>query len=182
MIIALSTLNSWGSSTKNIFAAVKTPCANTPLLSALNSFPSKTLLIQFLRRPAASVPRPRRDATLLAAAHRQDLGGRPPLTCPDCGGRDEDSGLHRGGPRYRKNSQASGLLPDARAVRPSRSPSTSRSTTTCPPWKTKTLSPSPSERPKSLRRRPVLLPGARPGHPEEAPKRARTSERSPKRR
>ena len=50
MIAVLSTLNSWESSTKNIFAAVKTPCANTPLLSALNLFLSKTLPIQFLRR------------------------------------------------------------------------------------------------------------------------------------
>ena len=56
-VVALSTLNSWGSSIKNIFAGVKTPCANTPLLSALNSFLSKTLLIQFLRRQTIS-PRP----------------------------------------------------------------------------------------------------------------------------
>jgi hypothetical protein len=34
---------------RNTFAAVKTPCANTPLLSVLNSFLSKILLIQFLR-------------------------------------------------------------------------------------------------------------------------------------
>ena len=33
------------------------------------------------------------------------------LTCPDCGGRDEDSGLHRGRSRHRKNSQASGPTP-----------------------------------------------------------------------
>ena len=36
--------------------------------------------------------------------------------------------------------------PTPRAVRRSRRPSTSRSTTTCPPWKRKTLSTSPSER------------------------------------
>ena len=46
---ALSTLNSWESLTKNISAAVKTPCANTPLLSALNLFLSRILPIQFLR-------------------------------------------------------------------------------------------------------------------------------------
>lgn len=71
--------------------------------------------------------------------------------------------------------------PTPRAVRRSRSPSTSRSTTTCPPWKRKTLSTSPSERPKSLRRRPVLA-SWRPARPPGSPKRARTSERSPKRR
>ena len=71
--------------------------------------------------------------------------------------------------------------PTPRAVRRSRSPSTSRSTTTCPPWKRKTLSTSPSERPKSLRRRPVLA-SWRSARPPGSPKRARTSERSPKRR
>ena len=54
---ALSTPSCWEPSTKNIFAAVKTPCANTPLLSALNSFPSKTLLIQFLRSKSGGVGR-----------------------------------------------------------------------------------------------------------------------------
>ena len=54
-IAALSTLNSWEPSTKNIFAAVKTPCANTPLLSALNLFLSKILPVQFLRRDYAKL-------------------------------------------------------------------------------------------------------------------------------
>ena len=56
------------------------------------------------------------------------------MTCPDCGVGDEDSGLHRGGPRHRE--EFSGIWaysPTPRAVRRSRSPSTSRSTTTCPP-------------------------------------------------
>ena len=82
----------------------------------------------------------------VAAAHRQDLGGRPvdlPAIAP-------------------------------RAVRRS-SPSTSRSTTTCPPWKRKTLSTSPSERPKSLRRRPVLA-SWRPNQ-REKPKTALTAAR-----
>jgi hypothetical protein len=47
--------------------------------------------------------------------------------------------------------------------------------------KRKTLSTSPSERPKSLRRRPVLA-SWRPARPPGSPKRAPTSERSPKRR
>ena len=45
---ALSILNSWGSSTKGIFSAVKTPCANTPLLSALNLFLSRICQFGFL--------------------------------------------------------------------------------------------------------------------------------------
>ena len=43
---------------------------------------------------------------------------------------------------------------------------------TCPPWKRKTLSASPSERPKSLRRRPVLA-SWRPARPPGSPKSAR---------
>ena len=68
--------------------------------------------------------------------------------------------------------------PTPRAVRRSRNPSTSRSTTTCPPRKRKTLSTSPSERPKSLRSGPFLLPGARPGRPEaqNAPEPAREAQ------
>ena len=61
-----------------------------------------------------------------------------------------------------------------------------RSTTTCPPWKRKTLSRSPSERPKSLRRRAVLAswrparpPGAQNTRPNqrEKPKTALTAAR-----
>ena len=47
VIAVLSTLNGWESLTKNISAAVKTPCATTPLLSALNLFLSRILPIQF---------------------------------------------------------------------------------------------------------------------------------------
>ena len=47
--------------------------------------------------------------------------------------------------------------PTPRAVRRSRSPSTSRSTTTCPPWKRKTLSTSPSERPLDIERQINML-------------------------
>ena len=50
VIAVLSTLISWAFSTKSIFAALTTPCANSPLLWALNLFPYKTLPIQFLRR------------------------------------------------------------------------------------------------------------------------------------
>jgi transposase len=44
------------SSTKGIFSAVKTPCANTPLLSALNLFLSTMLPIWFLRSSSECRP------------------------------------------------------------------------------------------------------------------------------
>jgi hypothetical protein len=100
-----------------------------------------------------------------------------PLTCPDCGAEMRILA-------FIEEDRVIGIWaysPTPRAVRRSRSPSTSRSTTTYPPWKRKTLSTSPSERPKSLRRRPVLA-SWRPARPPGSPKRARTSERSPKRR
>ena len=114
--------------------------------------------------------------------HHGIISGSGPLTCPDCGAEmrilafiEEDRVI---------GEEFSGIWaysPTPRAVRRSRSPSTRRSTTTCPPWKRKTLSTSPSERPKSLRRPPVLA-SWRPARPPGSPKRARTSERSPKRR
>ena len=99
-----------------------------------------------------------------------------PLTCPDCGA--EMRILAFIGDRViGRILRHLGLLPTPRAVRRSRSPSTSRSTTTCPPWKRKTLSISPSERPKSLRRRPVLAsrrpprpPGSRKTRPNQREK------------
>ena len=68
VIVALSILNSWGTSTKNIFAALKTPCPNTPLLSALILFLSRILPIQFLRSDIQGL-----SADLLEAARRRNL-------------------------------------------------------------------------------------------------------------
>ena len=119
----------------------------------------------------------RRVWALCEPAYRAD-----PLTCPDCGAEmrilafiEEDRVIGR-------ILRHLGLLPDASRGPPLQEPVYEPIYNDLPAVEErKTLSASPSERPKSLRRRPVLA-SWRPARPPGSPKRARTSERSPKRR
>jgi hypothetical protein len=110
------------------------------------------------------------------------IGEADPLTCPRLRGRIEDSGLHRGGPRHRKNSQASGPTPRrlARSAAPGARLRADLQRLVRRGRGRRCL-PALLSAQRAFGDGPFLLPGARPGHPE-AQNAPRTSERSPKRR
>ena len=98
---------------------------------------------------------------------------------PRLRGRDEDSGLHRGGPRHRKNSQASGPTP--RRVARSAAPGARLRADLqrlARRGRERRCLPALLSAQRAFGDGPFLLPGARPGHPEaqNAPEPAREAQ------